>query len=132
MYRQLTHDDFHGDEHTRGVFLLIPVEDTLVSYCHAWVVLQFPLLQLCQAAANFHDVVPHPFVHLWVSVSNVVEDVQGKGSVTGSNLVNDEVFVREVLEEIFSYDASCNTLPVPWLHTGIRMNIMDHPSGEVP
>ena len=132
MYRQFTHDDFHSDEHTRGVFPLIPVEDTLVRYCHARVVFQFPLLQLCQAAANFHDVVSHPFVHLWVSVSNVVEDVQGKGSVPSPNLVNDEVFVREVFEEIFKHDALRNTLPVPRLHVGINMNTTDHPNHEVP
>ena len=41
-----THDDFHGDEHARGVLPLAPVEDALVGYCNARMVLQFPLLQL--------------------------------------------------------------------------------------
>jgi len=90
------------------------------------------LLQFGQAAANFHDVVPHPFVHLRVSVSDVVENIEGKSSVPGSNLVNDEVFVREVLEEIFKHDALRNALPIPWLHSGIRMNTADHPNREVP
>ena len=115
---ELTHDDFHGDEHTRRVLPLVPVEDALVGYRHAWMILQFPLLQLGQAGANFHNVVPRPFVHLWVSVSNVIEDVQGKRSVPGPDLVNHEVFVREVLEEVFTYDAPRNALPVPRLHTG--------------
>jgi hypothetical protein len=96
------------------------------------VVLQFTLLQLGQAAADFNDVVPHSFVCLRVTVSDIVEDVQGKGSVPGSDLVNDEVFVREVLEEIFGYDALGNTLPVPWLHTGIRTDPTDNPNHEVP
>jgi len=76
MCRQdATHDDFHGDEHTRGILPLIPMEDTLVGYRYARVVLQFPLLQPRQAAAYLHDVVPCPFVHLWVGVSDIVEDV---------------------------------------------------------
>ena len=92
------------------------MEDALVGYRHARVVLQFPFLQLHQAATDLHDVVPRPFVHLWVSVSDIVEDVQGKRPIPSSNLVNDEVFVREILEEVFGHNALCNTLPVPWLH----------------
>jgi len=91
-------------------------------------VLQFPSLQLRQTVANFHDVVPGPFIHLWVSVSDVVENVQGERSVPSSNLVNNEVFVREVLEEVFGYDAPRNTLPVPWLH--IRYKNACHRSSE--
>ena len=64
-------------------------------------VLQFAFLQLRQAAADLHDVVPRPFVHLWVSVSDVVKNVQGKRSVPGSNFVDDEVFVRQILADVF-------------------------------
>ena len=55
-----------------------------------------------------------------MSVSDVVEDVQGKRSVPGSNFVDDKVFVRQVLEDVFKYDALRNTLPVPRLHTRLQ------------
>lgn len=78
-------------------------------------ILQFLLLQLRQTPADFDNVVPRAFVNARVFVTNVVQDVKGQSPVTGTDLVNDEILIREVLEQVFRDKTFREGLPVVWL-----------------
>lgn len=52
------------------------------------------LLQVCKLARDLNDLVLGPLIHLWVDVSDVVEDVQHHGTITSSHLVYDQIMVR--------------------------------------
>lgn len=67
----------------------------------AWVDVVEPLLLLPdQATANFDDIIACPFVHHWVIFLEVVQDVHGQCSVPSTDFINNEVFIREILEEV--------------------------------
>lgn len=69
-------------------------------------------LQLRQAAANLHDIVVSTLVDFWICALDKVEDVHGQRAIPCSNLIDDEIFVREVFKEILRYKALCYGLPV--------------------
>jgi hypothetical protein len=51
-------------------------------------------------------------VDFWICVLDKVKDVHGQGAIPCSNLINDEIFVREVFKKILRYKALCYGLPV--------------------
>jgi hypothetical protein len=92
------------------------VKDAFVDHIHTRMrVVQFILLQLDQIAANLDNIITGAFVHARVFLADIIEDVQGKGAIPGANFINDEIFVREVLEQVFRDDALSDGLSVPWL-----------------
>jgi hypothetical protein len=62
-------------------------------------------------------------VDLWIRAPDKVKDVHGQRAVPRSNLVDDEVFVREVFKEILRYQALSDGLPIGRLCA--RINNMD-------
>lgn len=50
-----------------------------------------------------------------MNVTEIIQYVPRKGAVTGTNLVNNEVFIWEVLEQILRNEALGDRLAVPWL-----------------
>ena len=52
-----------------------------------------------------------------MNVSQVVQNVAREGTVAGTNFVYNEIFIREVLEQVLRNKALGNRLAVPWLTT---------------
>jgi hypothetical protein len=73
------------------------------------------LLNLRQASADFDNAVPCPVIHLRVLISNEIKYVESQCTVSSAYLIYDEIFVREVLEQIFGNQTLSDSLTVPWL-----------------
>ena len=100
----ITHDDLHRKEVTWCRFPCIPAEYASVMDRHARVrgTELFPL-QVREICANLDDVIPRPLVYVGIVLPQVVEDVKGKRTVPCANLVDDEVLVREVLQQVLRH-----------------------------
>ena len=72
-------------------------------------------LDLRQAPADFNDVVLRSVVHLGMHITEVVEYILCKRSVARTNLVYDEVLVREVLKQVLSHETLRDGLAIPRL-----------------
>ena len=59
-------------------------------------------------------------VDLWIRAPDKVKDVGGQRAIPCSNLVDDEIFVREVFEEILRHQALSDGLPIVRLRTRIN------------
>jgi hypothetical protein len=95
------------------------MEYTLVSYADtgmSWEEEFF--LQPRQTTTNFHDVVVGTLVDFWICALDIVKDVHSQGAIPCSNLIDDEIFVREVFKEILRDKALCYGLPVVRLRVG--------------
>jgi hypothetical protein len=89
------------------------MEYTLVSYADTGMSrYEEFFLQLRQTTTNLHDVVVGTLVDFWIFALDKVKDVHGQGAIPCSNLIDDEIFVREVFQEILRYKALCNGLSV--------------------
>ena len=98
-------EDLQGQEEARARHVLVPIEDGLVHNLdlvgvssRIGAVTQALLLQVGQLATDLDDAVARPLIDLGEAVSNVVEDVQHHGSVSGTHLVYDEIMVGVVVE----------------------------------
>jgi hypothetical protein len=60
------------------------------------------LLSLCETTTNLYDVVVGTLVDLGIRAPDKVEDVHGQRAISGADLVDDEVLVREALQERYS------------------------------
>ena len=70
------------------------------------------LLQRRQVGTNLDDIVPRPLVHVWIVLLQVVQNVLSECTIPGPNLVYHEVFVREVLEQVFGDKAMGNSVAI--------------------
>lgn len=92
------------------------MKDTLVRHSDVRMFVQQQLtLQLGKAPTDLNDIVTRPFVHVRMLVAYVVEDILRQSAVARSNLINDEVFVRKVLEQVLSQKTLRYRLAVPRL-----------------
>jgi hypothetical protein len=77
------------------------VEYTLVGYTDAGMPWNEELLlRLCQTTANLYDVVVGTLVDLRIRATDKVKDVHGQCTVSRPDLVDDEIFIREVFQEV--------------------------------
>ena len=74
-------------------------------------------LQRSQVLANLYDVVTCPLINVGIVFSEIVKDVLGKRAIPRPNFVDDEVLVREVLQEVLGDQALSNGPAVPRLPT---------------
>jgi hypothetical protein len=132
--RTSTHQYFHGEEEARfwdhplpvkdapsqhldlvGVTLALrrPLERSLAvsSSCPA-------LLQTLQPLTNLDNAIPSALVDLGLLVGDVVEDVAHEGTVSGSNLVDDEVLVGVEVELVLGDEEARDGSTVPRLLEG--------------
>ena len=89
------------------------MEDTLMSYANTGMPRDEELLlQLRQTTSDFHDVILGTLVDLRIRVLDEVKDVHRQSAVPCSDLINDEILVREVFEEVLRYQALSDGLPI--------------------
>ena len=72
-------------------------------------------LLLSKTSADLNDAVSRPLVHFGMTISYEVQNVHGQRTIASSDLVNIEVFVREVLEEVLGNYTLSDSLSVMWL-----------------
>ena len=73
------------------------------------------LLKPCEVSTNFDDLISCAVVNFRVAVLDIVEYVERESAIPCTNLIDDEIFVWEVLEQIFREQALSNSLAIPRL-----------------
>jgi hypothetical protein len=115
-----TYDDFHSNEVARCGLSPVPMQNTLVVHSHTWVdLLHSFLLVLSQRPTDLYDIISCPFVNLRVLVPEVVQDIHGKSAITRTNLVYDQVLVREIFEQVFRDEGAGYSMAVVRLHPSV-------------
>ena len=113
-----TYDNLHGEEVAWRWLQRIPAEYAFVRHSNAGVrCAQFLPLEGGEVGADLDNVVARAFVHVGIVVLQVVEDVLRQRAVPRANLIDDEVLVREVLQEVLGDQALSNGPAVPRLPT---------------
>ena len=101
-----TYDDLHGKEVAWRWLQCIPAEYAFVRHSNAGVRrTQFLPLEGGEVGADLDNVVARAFIHVGIVVLQVVEDVLRQRAVPRANLIDDEVLVREELEQVLGNEA---------------------------
>ena len=66
---------------------------------------QFLPLEGGEVGADLDNVIPRAFIHVGIVVLQVVEDVLRQRAVPRANFIDDEVLVREELEQVLGNEA---------------------------
>ena len=77
-------------------------------------------MKSCKIPAYFDDFVSCTVIDLRITILHVVEDIESKRAVSRPNLIDDEVFIWEILEQIFREQALSNSLTIPGLSMYVR------------
>lgn len=62
-------------------------------------------LLLHETGTNLNDIVPRALVYHRIILLQVVENIHCERPVSSANFIDDEVLIREVLEEVLGYQA---------------------------
>ena len=73
------------------------------------------LLNFGQVSANLNNIVPCPLINVGIDVLQILEDTFRQRTVPCANFVDDEVFIGEVLKQVFRHKAFCDSLTIIWL-----------------
>lgn len=72
-------------------------------------------LSHCEWGADLDDSVDRAIIDFRIVITQIVENVQRQSAVSSPELVNLEIFVREVFQKIFGNKTLSDGLTVPWL-----------------